>query len=183
MKTPARGLRNENANRQTPAAHLKNVEMKTPFRPADLRRYSFIFTTHAHKIFKEDPMNLKTAPRTAARPFLDKTPYPNRIADDVQFQTPFAVNLLDFGSSPGSFHRPSSLRKHIRIPRGSLGKEIQTPPQRSDQWDISDVSIDLPEVVQAIPPVVENDDDDDDEIEYMAPNTFGMTSSPPLNYD
>ncbi|KAJ7598628.1 hypothetical protein C8J56DRAFT_814784 [Mycena floridula] len=173
LKTPGRGRQNENATRKTPGTNLKNRDPKTPYLVSDA----------PGKVL--DGIQLKVAPRTASRPFLDKTPFPNRTGNATQFQTPYNQTNLDFGGSPDSALRPSSLRKHIRVPRGSLGKAFETPANRRDDlWDnISDISLSMPETEEEGPAVAEFVGDDFDEIEYMPPNNFDLPHYPPFDFD
>jgi hypothetical protein len=118
--------------------------------------------------------------RPAVRPLGDKTPFPNRIGNQ-QFQTPLLQSskfpalsflepdtLLQFEKTPESLLRPSSLRKHDRVPR-STSKSFETPLNTGHHWDISEASIVIPESqVQET-----TAEDDYDEIEFMPPNTLG----------
>ncbi|KAG7440779.1 uncharacterized protein BT62DRAFT_923814 [Guyanagaster necrorhizus] len=158
-KTPGRVMhQNENANRGPATVHGKgkNTLLQTPF--------------NGGKFNKEGTQG-KQAP---SRPLVDKTPFPNRT--DVQFQTPYTFSF-DKLSSPDSILRPSSLRRHVRVPR-SATKSFETPINTGNPWQC-DVSIGSPElVVQQL--VLE---DDLDEVEYMAPNTLDMPYVPPFGFD
>lgn len=118
--------------------------------------------------------------RNATRPLVDKTPFPNRTGGQ-QFQTPLPQGskfaglsflepgtLLQFDKTPDALLRPSSTRKHVRPPR-SASKSFETPVNNGNHWDVSDLSIVMPEA-QAPEAIVE---DDYDEIEYMPPNNLG----------
>jgi hypothetical protein len=117
--------------------------------------------------------------RPTARPLGDKTPFPNRTGGQ-QFQTPLPQGsklaglsflepgaLLQFDKTPDALLRPSSTRKNVRAPR-SASKNFETPDNQGNHWDVSDVSIVMPEA-QVQETIIE---DDYDEIEYMAPNTL-----------
>lgn len=119
-------------------------------------------------LFK-DATQLKTAPRLVTRPLGDKTPFPNRSNAQIQpFQTPYVDTR--YGGTPDSALRPSSLRTHIKVPRGSLGKNFETPMNNNGRhWDVSDIEISVPES----PTKVEVQEDDFDEVEYGPPNTLG----------
>ncbi|RDB15593.1 hypothetical protein Hypma_004049 [Hypsizygus marmoreus] len=127
------------------------------------------------------------AARPAARPLGDKTPFPNRIGGH-QFQTPAPQiskslclepqTLLQPTKTPDALLRPSTARKHVRVPR-SASKSFETPMNNGHHWDVSELSIVLPEAqVQETMP-----EEDDDEIEYMAPNTLDLPYQPPFDFD
>ncbi|KAG1871311.1 hypothetical protein DFJ58DRAFT_763289 [Suillus subalutaceus] len=97
-----------------------------------------------------------------SRPLGDKTPFPNRI---VNHATPLQMTKPIFDVTPGALLRPSSARKHIRLPR-SASKSFQTPLTGGNHWDVSDIDIN-PEVIAAPSQSVE--EEDYDEIEYMPP--------------
>jgi hypothetical protein len=101
-----------------------------------------------------------------SRPLGDKTPFPNRIANHA---TPFQMTKPIFDVTPGALLRPSSARKHVRLPR-SASKSFQTPLTGGDHWDVSDIDIN-PEVVAA--PSQSIEEEDYDEIEYMPPKLPG----------
>lgn len=88
-------------------------------------------------------------------------PYVTTLQDDDE--------LLD---SLESTKRPSSLRKHLKLPRNSVQKSFETPMNQGRHWEISDNDIDIssPQPVLQETKIVE---DDYDEIEYCAPNTLG----------
>ncbi|KAK0475623.1 hypothetical protein EDD18DRAFT_1089808 [Armillaria luteobubalina] len=151
-KTPGRVVyQNENANRGPATVHGKgkNTLMQTPF--------------NGGKFNKEGTQGKLTT----QRPLVDKTPFPNRTG--VQFQTPYTFNF----ASPDSVLRPSSLRRHVRVPR-SATKSFETPVNTGNPWHC-DVSIGSPEIV--VKQLVL--EDDLDEIEYMPPNTLGSFASVP----
>ncbi|KAK0440307.1 hypothetical protein EV421DRAFT_793197 [Armillaria borealis] len=158
-KTPGRVIhQNENANRGPATVHGKgkNTLLQTPF--------------NGGKFNKEGTQG-KLTTQAPSRPLVDKTPFPNRTG--VQFQTPYTFNF----ASPDSVLRPSSLRRHVRVPR-SATKSFETPVNTGNPWNC-DVSIGSPEiVVQQL--VLE---DDLDEIEYMPPNTLDTPYVPPFDFD
>ncbi|KAJ3759379.1 hypothetical protein EV360DRAFT_42047 [Lentinula raphanica] len=108
-----------------------------------------------------------------SRPFLDKTPFPNRTVNlQAQQQTPFLHPTSTISGTPDSAARPSSTRRHIRVPRNS--QKFETPLNTKIPWDVNDdsedgISLMMPEPVKVEAPP----GDDFDEIEYMAPNTLG----------
>lgn len=70
--------------------------------------------------------------------------------------------------------RPSSTRKHIRVPR-SASKSFETPQTRTgNHWDISDASIEVAEV-----PVLNESiqEEDYDEVEYAPPPLPGWSNN------
>ncbi|EEB96651.1 hypothetical protein MPER_04179 [Moniliophthora perniciosa FA553] len=149
-KTPGRGLKNENALRNLPGTvgRGKANVLQTPFQ------------VKGTKDAQTGPSKIQL--QTISRPFLDKTPFPNRIIS-LQNQTPFDRD------SPDSAQRPSSTRKHIRLPRHS--QKFETPLNTKPHWDISEDELDLA-VPAEVPKVVE-EKEDYDEVEYMAANTLG----------
>jgi len=108
-----------------------------------------------------------------SRPLGDKTPFPNRIANHA---TPLKTIKPIFNITPGALLRPSSARKHVRLPR-SASKSFQTPLNGGNHWDVSDIDID-PEVVAA--PSQSIEEEDYDEIEYMPPKLPEMPYEPPF---
>jgi hypothetical protein len=111
------------------------------------------------------------------RPLLDKTPFTNRAG--APLVTPLArgpkIAKLPLSIShtaiqtPGAFLRPSSTRKHIRVPR-SASKSFETPQSQGQHWDVSDISIEGAEVAVVNESIEEEDCDD---IEYMPPSAVG----------
>jgi hypothetical protein len=71
--------------------------------------------------------------------------------------------------TPGALLRPSSTRKHIRVPR-SASKSFETPQSQGLHWDVSDISIEGPEIAVVNESIEEEDCDD---IEYMPPSAVG----------
>ena len=132
---------------------------------------------------KPTPVATTTVP---SRPLLDKTPFPNRTRSDLTaFQTPLPATKLAFlepgyDGSPLLFPRPSSTRKHIRVPR-SASRSFETPPSRTlnvqpnhnSPWDVSELDICLGQDQSSIV-----DDalakEDHDELEYMPPRPVGV---------
>jgi hypothetical protein len=108
---------------------------------------------------------------------LDKTPFTNRAW--APFVTPLtrdpkiAKPLLSVSAAalqtPGTLLRPSSTRKHIRVPR-SASKSFETPQSQGLFWDVSDISIEGPETA-AVNEFIE--EEDYDMIEYMPPSAVG----------
>ncbi|KAG5638219.1 hypothetical protein H0H81_001220 [Sphagnurus paluster] len=166
-KTPGRVKgRAENAVPTTVHGKGKDIALRTPF--------------HAQKghNIQTQGKQIILATRPGTRPLGDKTPFPNR-ARKEHFETP-APKLVKFpvlsffeqqttNKTPDSQLRPSSARKHTRAPK-SASKNFETPANNGNHWDVSDISIVMPEAaIQESTP-----EDDYDEIEYMAPNNLGM---------
>ena len=139
---------------------------------------------------------------TTTRPLADKTPLPNRIGA-ILFQTPLPQqkqphlksSKLVFtdsdalsqtksvknagGKTPDSVQRPSSTRKHVKLPRSAATQNFETPMNRGNHWDISDGDIVVPPA--DMQPALQDtiiESDDFDEIEFMAPNTLGKDPLP-----
>ena len=119
----------------------------------------------------------------------DKTPLPNRTlipqspSEKVKASkvsslrvTTFPNSLIDDGDTDvlESMKRPSSLRKHLKLPTNSAQKNFETPMNHGRHWELSEGDIDVsglqPELQEM--QIVE-DDIGSDEIEYCAPNTLG----------
>ncbi|TFK44093.1 hypothetical protein BDQ12DRAFT_3053 [Crucibulum laeve] len=184
MKTPGKGLKNRAENAIHPGAMTvqgkgKNVLLATPFHPS---------TAQPKRLFK-DPSGsqpqLKPVLQTRPKPLGDKTPFPNHVA--YHFQTPLPnvekplkLSFLekDADGNPLS-QRPSSTRKHSRPPR-SASRSFETPLNQGNHWDVSDVSIVMPDAQETI---VECEDDFLDEVEYGPPNTLDLAYQPPLDFD
>jgi hypothetical protein len=130
--------------------------------------------------------SLTTPAHVPSRPFLDKTPFPNRVAAHP-LHTPLPhgpkfpkLSFLEHGTgallhphdTPETLLRPSSARTHIRVPR-SASRSFETPLNQGNHWDVSDVSICVPEVQVQVPVVEE----DYDEVEYMPPHVPGESPS------
>ncbi|KAF8149410.1 hypothetical protein B0H34DRAFT_679211 [Crassisporium funariophilum] len=188
-KTPGRGLANriENAHAgamtMNPKGKNANAVPRTPFQPSSVQ---------PQRLFKDQKPILATS-----RLLVDKTPLPNRT---FLFQTPgpqkanlkpSKLALVDQGvvnlttnddGTPDSVQRPSSMRKHIKQPRGSI-KSFETPMNQGNHWDVSDGDIVLPSDMQAVVQETILEDDDFDEIEYMAPNTLDLPYQPPFDFE
>ncbi|KIK69311.1 hypothetical protein GYMLUDRAFT_644327 [Collybiopsis luxurians FD-317 M1] len=176
LKTPARALLAENrigpgtVNKKGKAAMQTPFQSKTPFLQKTL--------------FTETDGQLKGGVRLQARPFGDKTPFPDRIVtanNTNQFQTPFLHHSLD--GTPDSALRPSSTRKHIRIPRNS--QKFETPANTKNHWDLNDTSdesirIGTPEPLKV---TAVSQEEDYDDIEYMPPNTLDLPYQPPFDFE
>ncbi|KAF5386070.1 hypothetical protein D9615_002689 [Tricholomella constricta] len=182
-KTPGRNkARAENAVPMTVHGKGKEMTIRTPF-PAQ-KAQKDIQTTQA----QGKPVILTTRPN--ARPLGDKTPFPNR-ARTEQFQTPLpklakfpvlslleSQTLLHPNKTPDSQLRPSSARKHVRVPR-SASRSFETPVNNGNHWDVSELSIVIPEAQnqETLP------EDDHDEIEYMPPNNLDLAYQPPFDFE
>ena len=154
-----------------------------------------------HKVVKDQKPGA-----TAARPLTDKTPFPNRIGATL-FRTPFpqkqdfkssklvfadpdALNQTKStknggGKTPDSAQRPSSTRKHVKLPRSATqNNNFETPMNQGNHWDISDGDLVLPADMQpALQDTIAIENNDDfDEIEFMAPNTLGKNLTFPLYF-
>lgn len=169
----SRNTLQENVGRHVPVTvdgkAKKAALQQTPFHPNTLQSQK-ILKDHAGttKLKGKEPVIL--AP---SRPLGDKTPFPNRIANHA---TPFQMTKPIFDVTPGALLRPSSARKHVRLPR-SASKSFQTPLTGGNHWDVSDIDIN-PEVVAA--PSQSIEEEDYDEIEYMPPKLPEMPYEPPF---
>ncbi|KAJ7765098.1 hypothetical protein DFH07DRAFT_916677 [Mycena maculata] len=139
----------------------------------------------------KDGFPSKNPIRLATRPLGDKTPFPNRDAPN-KFNTPLPGDqkiarlvltethkhqLLHLNATPDSVARPSSTRKHVRVPR-SASKSFQTPLMNGNPWDVSDLEI----VVPLAEEPVAAETDDFDEIEYMPPNSLDTPYTPSFDF-
>ena len=114
---------------------------------------------------------------TIARPLVDKTPFANRSGAPFVTPLPRGSKILKIAlgeshtslQAPGGLLRPSSTRKHARAPR-SASKSFETPRTQGNHWDVSEVSIEGPEVAAGNESVGE---EDVGEIEYMPPSVIG----------
>ncbi|KAJ8454946.1 hypothetical protein ONZ45_g19109 [Pleurotus djamor] len=178
-RTPARGLvKNRNALQENALRHgpmtvgPKNLA-QTPYRSKN----------------NQLPGNGKPATQMKSRPLLDKTPFHNRVGQPLNTKTPFGkgssnlskIILLDTNllhpKTPDSVLRPSSTRKHARVPR-SAEKNFQTPFTTGNHWDVGDVSLELEAEVN----VEEAEIVDHDEIEYMPPKMPEQPFVPPFDF-
>ncbi|KII92512.1 hypothetical protein PLICRDRAFT_474855 [Plicaturopsis crispa FD-325 SS-3] len=165
VKTPGRTLIKGRANLQENAArhtvnpkarHTHTVNgkaggQKTPFHPATLQ---------PQRLFGKDKHAV------AARPLIDKTPFPNR--------THPAPAHPPTGKKSGALLelRPSSTRKHIRTPRPSL----QTPAVSGNPWDVSDISITTNTIAAESDSAI--NEEDHDALEYMPPTAVDVPYDP-----
>ncbi|KAG1739295.1 hypothetical protein EDB19DRAFT_1908932 [Suillus lakei] len=157
----SRSALQENVGRHVPVTvdgkAKKAALQQTPFHPNALQ---------PQKILKDHDGTSKSKGKepvvlASSRPLGDKTPFPNRIASHA---TPLQMTKPVFDVTPGALLRPSSARKHVRLPR-SASKSFQTPVTGGHHWDVSDIDIN-PEVAAAPSQLIE---EDYDEIEYMPP--------------
>ena len=120
------------------------------------------------------------------QPLGDKTPLPNRHTT-VVFQTPFdkqevakqnVASVVDNGNAnnPWTLERPSSQRRHSRLPRSHHAKNFETPMNNDRHWELSNEDISVPVVQSVTEEKTLEDERDLDEIEYCAPNTLGKVS-------
>ncbi|KAK2464361.1 hypothetical protein APHAL10511_003818 [Amanita phalloides] len=96
---------------------------------------------------------------SAARPLMDKTPFPNRVSNVPKLLESLCPTLKSEAEQ-----RPSSTRKSMRA-----RQKFETPLVNGNPWEeVSEVSM---ETGPAGPQEEgwDDDDDDDDEIEYMPP--------------
>ncbi|KAJ7121954.1 hypothetical protein C8R43DRAFT_1032643 [Mycena crocata] len=155
-------------------------------------------TVQSHRISKD----VKNPTRIVTRPLGDKTPFPNRDAPN-KFNTPLPgeqkiaklvlldthankSKLLHPTDTPDSVARPSSTRKHVRVPRSAERvqniNKFETPVTNGNHWDVSELDIHVPApVAEELPPVV--DEEDYDEIEYMPPSAVELPYTPPFDFD
>jgi hypothetical protein len=173
----------------------KDVISLSPLKPSTLRTsdamcyisYGKLIYSNGlepERLFKRDASATKLKPAIvpthASRPLLDKTPFQNRTRNaNAPFFTPAPhstkLYLLDpqsadsqlLSQGSGSL-RPSSTRKHIRIPR-SASKSFETPISKGNPYEADDISIEVPEVVEKKQVIGE---EDYDEIEYMPPSAI-----------
>jgi hypothetical protein len=193
-KTPGRTLKGRSALQEN-ALHQgamtgnikgKKVALNTPFQPRTLRTpvslpepvHTDIFS-EPQRLFKGPSHQSHSKPLVTlpSRPLLDKTPFTNRAG--APLDTPLSrgpkISKLPLSASyttlqtPGTLLRPSSTRKHIRVPR-SASKSFETPQSQGQHWDVSDVSIECPETAVVNESIEE---EDDGEIEYMPPSAIG----------
>ncbi|KZT04291.1 uncharacterized protein LAESUDRAFT_657988 [Laetiporus sulphureus 93-53] len=186
FKTPARGLKGKNGPQEnvyglSMTVNAKGKSLQTPRRP---------LTVQSHKALSN---SIKPMVRIA-RPLGDKTPFPNRVAPAVPFESPAPktgklakLSLLDADDtpakpaiSPGALLRPSSARKSLRAPRPSLvGNCFKTPITTGNHWDVSDGDVSVAEA-EAEEEKVEVQEEDYDEIEYMPPTAIIPPYEPPF---
>jgi hypothetical protein len=122
------------------------------------------------------------------KPLLDKTPFHNR-QNPLSTPAPQTFKIaklglednIDYLNAPGpgtTILRPSSTRKSLRgrtSGEGSSEKALkallfQTPVNQGHHWDVSDISIEVPNENELKEETIQ---DDYDEIEYMPPKGPG----------
>ncbi|KAJ4490910.1 hypothetical protein J3R30DRAFT_3426974 [Lentinula aciculospora] len=167
FKTPSRALAENRVGLGVVKGIGKAAAVQTPSQSK---------TPFQKPLFSEADIQLKGSFQAPARPFLDKTPFPNRTVQ----QTPY-IHPTSTSDTPDSALRPSSTRRHIRVPRSS--QKFETPGNTQNNWDVNDYSVDsipvaLPDLSKLAPP-----EDDFDEIEYMPPNTLDLPYQPPFDLD
>lgn len=185
----ARSVLQENAINQgamTVGGKGKRVALNTPGQSHSLHESpSNNFANvlkESQRLFK-DPSHqshLKTTSKAVARPLVDKTPFANR--SGAPFVTPLPrgskFSKISLGEShtntqaPGGLLRPSSTRKHARVPK-SASKSFETPQTQGNPWDVSDVSIEGPEAAAGGNESI--GEEDFGEIEYMPPIVIGRS--------
>jgi hypothetical protein len=155
----------------------------TPFSPAPsvsscshCSGLPLIFALEPQRLFK-GPSQPKSTTDVSSRALLDKTPFANRAGAPLITplprgskiaKIPFSVSQTAL-QTPGALLRPSSTRKHIRVPR-SASKSFETPKSQGNHWDVSDISIEGPDTA-AVNEAIE--EEDNDEIEFMPPSAVG----------
>jgi hypothetical protein len=107
-----------------------------------------------------------------ARPFLDKTPFPNRNAPAGTPAPGGKLGALLLPETPGYLLRPSSTRKSVRARRSSGRNYFETPVTNGCHWDVSDSEIEVAGV-QEVQEEEAAQVEDYDEIEYMPPSAIG----------
>ncbi|KAF8836886.1 hypothetical protein BDN67DRAFT_886505, partial [Paxillus ammoniavirescens] len=176
-KTPGRALvksRNvlqENALRNPPMTVIgkgKKIVQNTPFQLKTLQTDRVLKDLPGKQV---GPSKLKDTP--AARPLGDKTPFPNRTAN--QQTLPAAGTKLSKPALLEGSLRPSSARKNVRLPR-SASKSFETPVTGGHHWDVSDIDIEVDTAV-ANQPIEE---EYHGEIEYMPPKVVEIPYEPPF---
>ncbi|KAJ3847709.1 hypothetical protein EV368DRAFT_68878 [Lentinula lateritia] len=175
FKTPSRGLA-ENRLGTLKGKGKAGVGQQTPFQTK---------TPFQKPLFTEADTQLKGGVRVPTRPFLDKTPFPNRIvnlsnANNIYAQTPY-LHPASASGTPDSALRPSSTRKHIRVPRNS--QKFETPLNTRNQWDVDSNDESADGIAVEFPELVLPEEEDFDEIEYMAPNTLDLPYQPPFDLE
>ncbi|KAH9838997.1 uncharacterized protein C8Q71DRAFT_489456 [Rhodofomes roseus] len=183
-KTPARAVRDrtllqENLHRPPLTVNAKGKTLQqTPRRP---------LTVQSHKALSH---SVKPTVRVQ-KPLGDKTPFPNRVANAVPFDTPAPqtaklakLALLEAPQQalPDTLLRPSSARKSLRAPRTSGGApqlDFKTPVTQGNHWDVSDGEI-VVEAEEDVQEAVDVRGEDDDEIEYMPPTAIVPAYEPPF---
>ncbi|KAG2052015.1 hypothetical protein BDR06DRAFT_888646 [Suillus hirtellus] len=169
----SRGALQENVGRHVPVTvdgkAKKTALQQAPFYPNTLQPQK-ILKGHDGPTKSKGKEPVIIAP---SRPLGDKTPFPNRVANHA---TPLQMTKPIFDVTPGALLRPSSARKHVRLPR-SASNSFQTPLTGGNHWDVSDIDIN-PEVVAALNQSIE--EEDYDEIEYMPPKLPEMPYEPPF---
>ncbi|TFK22218.1 hypothetical protein FA15DRAFT_671765 [Coprinopsis marcescibilis] len=174
LRTPGRGLKrseNLNAGARTVGPKGKALALHTPF--------------------AKNTLHLKGGLTTAgkSRGLVDKTPAPNRLHQDANGgnekdalgKLPKLVLLETESTASPDIARPSSTRKHARLPRSSVGRKFETPMNKGNYWDVGDVDLNSPEA-QLQEPIVE-EIDCQAEIEYMPPNTLHLADEPCFYFD
>ncbi|KAJ3810857.1 hypothetical protein F5876DRAFT_65252 [Lentinula aff. lateritia] len=175
FKTPSRGLA-ENRLGTLKGKGKAGVGQQTPFQTK---------TPFQKPLFTEADTQLKGGVRVPTRPFLDKTPFPNRIvnlsnANNIHAQTPY-LHPASASGTPDSALRPSSTRKHIRVPRNS--QKFETPLNTRNHWDVDSNDESADGIAVEFPELVLPEEEDFDEIEYMAPNTLDLPYQPPFDLE
>ncbi|KAJ7140913.1 hypothetical protein C8R44DRAFT_762088 [Mycena epipterygia] len=138
--------------------------------------------------------DVKNPTRLVTRPLGDRTPFPNRDAPN-KFNTPLPGDqkiaklvlletnrpaFLHPNDTPDSVARPSSTRKHVRVPH-SATKNFETPLTNGNHWDVSELDLVVPLVEEPLPLVVP-ETDDYGEIEYMPPTAVDTPYTPPFEF-
>ncbi|KAG6329749.1 hypothetical protein ID866_9342 [Astraeus odoratus] len=178
VKTPGRALaksRNalqENTFREPPMtvnAKGKRAIQNTPLQTK---------TIQTDRVPKDapgkQPQRLRLKDTPTVRPLGDKTPFPNRTANQGLAISDTITKIAKPPLLDGSV-RTHSARKHVRLPR-SASKSFETPVTTGNHWDVSDIDIEVAGAVgdQSL------QEEDYDEVEYMPPKVDDIPYEPPF---
>ncbi|KAL4073740.1 hypothetical protein J3A83DRAFT_4371037 [Scleroderma citrinum] len=177
-KTPGRALAKprsvlqENACRDAPMtvnAKSRKVMQSTPLQLKTLQTDRVLKVAPGKQT---QPSKPRGTPLT--RPLGDKTPFPNRTANQGLILSATGSKIANPTLLDGAL-RTSSTRKHDRLPR-SASKTFETPVTSGNHWDVSDIDIEVGGVVvnQSL------QEEDYDEVEYMPPKVEDVPYEPPF---
>ncbi|TFK54544.1 hypothetical protein OE88DRAFT_1724140 [Heliocybe sulcata] len=197
-KTPGRTLTKGRNALQENAIHRTALPATTKARKVGTSHTPFHTKSTKHQATGKATGKtiLSNLTKTASKPLLDKTPFPNRtgynlrtpnaevdkIADKIAKLSFLEPELELPGSSQVVNPRPSSTRKSLRLPRPSgsaTSNKFRTPQTTGNHWDVSDGEVE----VQGANEQAEKDAvevEDDDEIEYMPPTAIIPPYEPPF---
>jgi hypothetical protein len=164
-KTPGRsvlkgrtGLRENLIHHGPMTGNAKGKKQHTPFHPRTLREFNICCIWPKLNIIPEPQRAFKQDHESKSSIFLD----PPAFEVHHSLVTPL----------------PSSTRKHSRVPR-SASRSFETPVTRGNPYDVSDISIDVADVMPVAGAANQSSviEEDYDEIEYMPPTAIGTTLS------